>query len=133
MLEDAQAIDTVVLLDKNKRDEDVDEAEDAQQLRQVAVIEEEQVMNDQKAIKKLQADADAIATAGGRINDGEIADAKVLEGFVTNEVSHTSITKGAVQKPKGTKGSPTKFNEEAAPKSAKAQKKNAMAPKNDKA
>lgn len=94
-LQDAQAIDTVVRLDANHSSQTTDETEDAQQLRKVAVIEEEEVVNDEKDAKKLRADADAIAAAGGKRDEEEIADAKALEGFATSEVAHANSTKNA--------------------------------------
>eukprot|EP00746_Dinoflagellata_sp_MGD_P163840 gnl/MRDRNA2_/MRDRNA2_92099_c0_seq1.p1 gnl/MRDRNA2_/MRDRNA2_92099_c0~~gnl/MRDRNA2_/MRDRNA2_92099_c0_seq1.p1 ORF type:complete len:214 (+),score=80.27 gnl/MRDRNA2_/MRDRNA2_92099_c0_seq1:112-753(+) len=129
MLEDAQAIDAVVRLDKNQSDMDVDETEDAQQLRQVAVIEEEQVISDQKAVQKLKADADAIATSGGETNDAEVADAKVLEVFAANEAGdHKSktATSTAPKKAGEEKGKVDNSKSTSSPKKATAQKKKAF-------
>lgn len=84
-LQDAQAIDTTVRLESNHSDLTQDEVEDAQQLRKVAVIEEEQVISDQHAAERLSADAAAIASAGSKRREAEIVDAETLEGFVTNE------------------------------------------------
>lgn len=83
-LQDARAIDAEVHLEKASA-LTTDEANDAEALRKVAVLEEEQVVNEKHEADRLRADAKAIAFDGTERGEAEIADAKSLEVFATNE------------------------------------------------
>jgi hypothetical protein len=83
-LQDARAIDAEVHLEKASA-LTTDEANDAEALRKVAVLDEEQVVNEKHEADRLRADAKAIAFDGTERGEAEIADAKSLEVFATNE------------------------------------------------